>query len=212
MTLVWSRAPYNGSTLLILLALADWANDEGVAWPAMDRLAKKARIDKRSARRVIRRLEKEGILVIEEGGGRSKQNRYFIQLKRVANCPPLRELNEDNEGAERGTSDAQKRVPVSSDPLVDPSLDSLVARRAKNIKQMSRAEFVSYLKAKPEFSHINIDREIQRATTWIENHPGRQLTKPFIINWLNKIDVPISNGNGAKLTTKQDLKRMLGEG
>lgn len=133
MSLIWERAPYTAGSLLVLLALADWANDEGVAWPSMDRLAEKARIDRRSAQRIVRQLAKDGVLVLEEGGGRSKQHKYRIQTETVANCRPLAEINGDISTteratfrAQRATSDAETVTPMSPDPLVEPSEEPLV--------------------------------------------------------------------------------------
>lgn len=135
MSLVWERAPYTAGSLLVFLALADWANDDGVAWPSMERLAEKTRIDKRSAQRIVRQLQKDGMIQIEEGGGRAKQHRYFIQVERVANCHRLKDdasvtVSEikgdisDTETvtiqAERVTSGTQTVTPMSPDPSEEP--------------------------------------------------------------------------------------------
>ena len=40
---VWESSPFKGERLLLHLALADFANDEGECWPAQPTLAKKAR-------------------------------------------------------------------------------------------------------------------------------------------------------------------------
>lgn len=139
MTLVWERAPYTAGSLLVLLALADWANDDGIAWPSMERLAMKARIDKRSAQRIVRQLAKDGTIEIDEGGGRGKQHRYLIQTETMTKRHPLEEaetvtpvspiteikgdiLNTKTVTfeAERVTSDTQTVTPVSPDPLVEP--------------------------------------------------------------------------------------------
>lgn len=133
MSLVWEHAPYTSGSLIVLLALADWANDEGVSWPSMDRLAQKARIDRRSAQRIVRQLAKDGVLKIEEGGGRGKQHKYLIQTETVANCRPLAEINSDISDTKRATFDAQRATsgaetvtPMSPDPLVEPSEEPLV--------------------------------------------------------------------------------------
>jgi len=35
MTLVWKHSKKGGTALLLLLAIADFANDDGVAWPSL---------------------------------------------------------------------------------------------------------------------------------------------------------------------------------
>lgn len=71
MTLAWDHAPVKGSKLIVLLALADHANDEGRCWPSMDRIAHRARMTVRQARRVVRDLEEEGLLETYEREGQS---------------------------------------------------------------------------------------------------------------------------------------------
>ncbi len=84
MTKVWSWSQAAGTALLVLLALADIADDNGECWPAMRTLAIKCRIDTRTARRQIRALEDLGEVVVVVGGGKAstpggtRSNRYRI--------------------------------------------------------------------------------------------------------------------------------------
>lgn len=78
MTHIWEHSPHSGSDLLMLLAIADHANDQGKAWPSMPTLAKKCRVTKRNAIYIIRRLEKAGSLSIERGGGRGHASVYVV--------------------------------------------------------------------------------------------------------------------------------------
>lgn len=125
MQMVWDSAPCRENPLLVLLALADWSNEAGICWPSINRLAHKTRVDRRSAQRIIRKLIKDGLISIEEGGGRAKQHKYKIET--AALCRPL-----ENSGAgdietaaletERATFPAQRVTPVSPDPLEEPLL------------------------------------------------------------------------------------------
>lgn len=80
---VWENSPEKGGALLVLLALADYANDEGVCWPSMATLAHKARMDERNVRRIVGKLTKSGELeLVERGGlekGRPRANRYRVR-------------------------------------------------------------------------------------------------------------------------------------
>lgn len=211
MTLVWERAPYTAGSLLVLLALADWSNDDGISWPSMDRLARKARIDRRSAQRIVRQLAKDGVLVIDEGGGRGKQHRYLIQVETVANCRPLAEVEtatqvsplSDEKGdisdtkratfdVQRATFQAETVTPTSPDPLVEPlekpSVDPLETREQK---------FWWELKTNPAYRHVDLEVECGRMRAWLAlpKNKSRKMTPAFVLNWLNKIDPPL-NGNG----------------
>ncbi|MEO6767609.1 MAG: helix-turn-helix domain-containing protein [Umezawaea sp.] len=79
-TWVWDHSPVAGTELLMLLAIADQANDQGRdSWPSIDNLAGRTRLNQRTVQRVLKRLEDEGHLVIERGGGR-RRNRYAIPM------------------------------------------------------------------------------------------------------------------------------------
>ena len=80
MNWVWDHSPAVGTELLVLLAIADNADDAGAnAYPSTDTLARKTRLDTRTVQRVIRRLEERGHVVVDRGGGRAA-NRYSMQL------------------------------------------------------------------------------------------------------------------------------------
>jgi hypothetical protein len=130
MSLVWGSAPHCGNQLLVLLALADWANESGVCWPSVATLAKKTKISKRSAQYIIRALQKEGYISIVEGGGRHRQNLYQISLQKlhpVENGPQLHNETErshsvqTNDGV-RMQSPHKTVQQVASDPSEDPPL------------------------------------------------------------------------------------------
>jgi hypothetical protein len=78
MTRIWEHAPYKESTLLVLLALADYADDHGICWPDIPSLAAKARISDRRTIDIIKTLEEDGAILFHRGGGRGKRSRYAI--------------------------------------------------------------------------------------------------------------------------------------
>jgi hypothetical protein len=79
MTRVWDEADVSGSTLLVLLALADWANDDGWCWPKIETIAAKARITDRHASRVLADLEQRKLIQREPQG---RGTRYRVTLNR----------------------------------------------------------------------------------------------------------------------------------
>lgn len=78
MAQVWDHSPHSGSDLLMLLAIADHANDQGLAWPSIPTLAKKCRVHRRQAIYIIRNLEKAGSISIVKGGGRGRASVYKV--------------------------------------------------------------------------------------------------------------------------------------
>jgi Helix-turn-helix domain len=88
-TLVWDYSKASGTPLLVLLKLADWANDDGECWPSIRLIAEKCRLkDERHVKRLIRDEleEKLGEVVVIPNGGRSshhggpRSNRYIITI------------------------------------------------------------------------------------------------------------------------------------
>jgi hypothetical protein len=78
---VWkfSRQKKSGA-LLVLLAVADHINKEGIAWPAVSTLALKVRMSKRNVQRWLCELQKAGELEVHKNQGRRGSNIYRIVL------------------------------------------------------------------------------------------------------------------------------------
>ena len=85
MTAVWDREDLSSTQKLVLLSLADWANDEGLCWPSINRLAIKTSMAGRSVQRIIRDLESMGFIKRDEVLG--KGNRYWISIP-LTQCHP----------------------------------------------------------------------------------------------------------------------------
>lgn len=64
MTRVWDHSRHSGAALLLLLALADSANEDGVCWPSLRRLGERTRLPERSVVRVMHRLVESGELEV----------------------------------------------------------------------------------------------------------------------------------------------------
>lgn len=77
---VWKCSRARGSALCIMLALADYANHDGQAWPAIETLAQKARVSPRTVQKEIKTLARMGEISISEGTGPNGVNVYTITL------------------------------------------------------------------------------------------------------------------------------------
>lgn len=78
MTAVWERAPFTQATLLVLLALADHAADDGTCYPSVPRLALAARTSERHVQRVLRELEQRQWITRRERPNTSTMYRVTI--------------------------------------------------------------------------------------------------------------------------------------
>lgn len=86
MTAVWETDIGPATTRLVLLALADSANDEGVCWPKMATLARKALCGLSTAREACASLEADGLLEREmrpRVGARNDTSVYRLNVAAI---------------------------------------------------------------------------------------------------------------------------------
>ncbi len=89
---VWRNSKATGNDRLVLLAIADEANDKGNnAFPSVRRLASKANCSKNTVTDSIKRLEALRELVAHrpEKQGRGRFNTYEVVMERVQDSDPL---------------------------------------------------------------------------------------------------------------------------
>src|SRR3989442_15654452 len=76
MSVIWERAPYDGGTLIVLLALGDYCNDEGECFPNVCSIARKARLGERQVHYILRDPKNQGGISIQKGRGPGAPPRY----------------------------------------------------------------------------------------------------------------------------------------
>ena len=99
MTKVWASdevAVGETGKMLLLLALADWSDDSGRSFPTMEMIARKSRLSERHVRRIMRDLEKKGILEIKfQIGDRSH---YILRTDKLKN--DAKKVEDSTQGGE----------------------------------------------------------------------------------------------------------------
>lgn len=79
MSEVWEHASVTQGTLLVLLALADSADEKTrQCWPAVSSLASKARLSDRQVQRCISELVEAGMVEVQPNAGRSGSNLFRV--------------------------------------------------------------------------------------------------------------------------------------
>jgi hypothetical protein len=90
MTLVWDNFPRGGSEKLVLLALADWCDDQGGSlYPSIGAIAKKTCLSEKQARRIVHDFIKEKLLSVvanKQGGEPGTTRRYRLDISKLT--PP----------------------------------------------------------------------------------------------------------------------------
>jgi hypothetical protein len=86
MCLVWSYPLPTHTQKLVLLALADNANDEGLCWPGLETIADKCCLSRQGVIDQIKNLQESNLLDVTNGGGRWS-NKYQFNLDKLAKPP-----------------------------------------------------------------------------------------------------------------------------
>lgn len=82
MTRVWECSQQRGVALLVLLAIADMANDDLICYPGKAHLSRKCRVSVRGLTVILQKLEESGELQIHhrKAGQRNASNIYRLTL------------------------------------------------------------------------------------------------------------------------------------
>lgn len=78
---VWLRAPVDGARLLVLMALANFADSDRIAAVKIAVLGQRARLGDRRTQQVLAELEEKGLIERLGGGGRGISGRYRILVE-----------------------------------------------------------------------------------------------------------------------------------
>lgn len=131
---VLDHSPYRGTALLMHMVLADHANDEGLCWPSVSRLAKLCRIRKRRAQQILDQLRDDGMYEAERRAGSSTLF-HLLLVGGEEDCTPDLGTGEGdctpgvNQSAPRGEGDCTPGVKGSAprtviEPTKEPSKES----------------------------------------------------------------------------------------
>lgn len=86
--------------------------------------------------------------------------------------PTHRGLTEDSQLIEKNRIEKNRREGAIAPPVSD-------------------EDFIKTLKTNKAYQHIDIENELAKMDAWLSTHKGRQKTRRFVVNWLNKIDKPV---------------------
>lgn len=92
---VWDNAQCDGTELICLLHLADYADQDGTSWAGIPKTGRRIRRSDSIARKTLRWLGKYRFIIIEYGAGKvtsnGKTNRYTVVMVGI-NCKSYEEL------------------------------------------------------------------------------------------------------------------------
>ena len=149
MARVWELSRHAGTDLLMLLAIADFSDDDGLAFPSVEKLAKKCRMSKRNAQDRLRALSESGELTILKNQGPPPKYpnlfRVNLELLGVKHASPVQPAAPVQYSVERGAAHYMAGVkPTAPKPSVnhqDPSI-TCSANKPRRISSPSASDAV----------------------------------------------------------------------
>lgn len=142
MSWVWQHSTSEGIDRLVLLAIADAADDDGGnAWPSVATLARKTRVDPRTVQRAVRRLVAVGELTMRPNAGRNGVNVYRVTMTPGATPPLAHSHPRQNATPGRTPPPAQRRPGTQSpnprhsatQPVLNPPTNSPTSKGSPTV-------------------------------------------------------------------------------
>lgn len=104
---------------LILLSLADHADESGRCYPSIDRLSLRTCLSERALQVNIRTLTQKGFITIAKGGGRGRANEYIVSAN------PAQETPFEKPSFKNTVSHVENPAPRAQNPAPDAPQSSL---------------------------------------------------------------------------------------
>lgn len=129
-TKVWAIKGITPTDKLVLLCIADFANERGEAWPSVATIVENTGLVERTVQTSIKRLKASQNLEIKAGAGRKNTNLYIIKNPAAdaprSRCTPHLTTETPHLTALNPAADA----PNPSGTTKEPSIDNICAKKA----------------------------------------------------------------------------------
>ena len=185
---------------LVLIAIADCSDEDGIAWPSVPYIARVALLEERQVRRCIAELvEANELVILRKGRGRGVPTRYQIITADILSAVATADIcdTEPRTSARKGGHMSRKSGhPTSDDPYdpsvdpsTDPSLPSATKPKARKPKPVNE-EFIASMVA--EWSvRLGGEQAIRDEINDALNHTASKKAidkRRYIQTWLRRAD------------------------
>lgn len=209
-SLVWKFSKSSGSTLLVALAIADFADDEGRAYPSVSTLATKARVSERTAQYALTELVGLSELAIERGTGPRGCNTYHILVEALRGAQDRGAKDAggaDSAGVQNTAQGGATHCTRTINRTVIKKKEESAHANAATFDQMTGriVGIPDEILAKwvMSFQGLNVQAEITRAECWLVANPKKAKKDyiRFLNNWLSSAHKDLrSNPRSARVS------------
>lgn len=225
MASVWEKAVTDDPTvLLVMLALADWANDEGVCWPSIPAIAQKCRTSERTVQRILRNMQQSGFLEITIRRGRNHTNLYKLKVPTCQVLFKIEEVKGDICDIEKVTNGAEAPVKgdiaMSPEPPVKPEPSKKQPSKARVPDSFFLPDWVpvedwhDWLEVRRKLGAPQTDRALRLNLNRLDEYRGRGHPPEKVLQlaiergWRGLFEPKEhGNGNGKQITKAQQRER-----
>jgi len=183
---------------LVLIKLADNANDQGECWPSYQHIADQCEIDRSTVRRHIKELQSQGLLRIEnrDGPKGNSSNLYFLTLSAVGQKSIAVGTKSTGVGTQPtgGVGPESTRTSHSSEPVIEPKplckadpmegFDQFWKLYPRKASKGSAEKAWKKLSVTPDLFNLMLEALTKQATSidWLKSG-GQYIPHPA--SWLN---------------------------
>ena len=218
---VWEQSPAEGADRLVLLALADFADESGNCFGSWGKLCQKTRLARATVARSVKRLQKSGELVMVEKGHRKLAGdgaeatiwkipgvaEMGLTMRPVSERDPssvrMRPKWSQNETPTVRTisNSSCEPAPVASlpsppaiDPISPPPKKRVSKKPSQSLERndLDDQDWFRFLGTLSQFSHADIGAEYGRCRVWCRNKGVGHVSRRRFLNWLGKVEKPLT--------------------
>lgn len=219
-TWVWKHSKAEGTDLLVLLALADFAQEDHRCYGSWGKLEQKTKLSRRTISRCLTRLQDSGELIMRERGkrrvaGTGNQATIWVipvpdemgvnltpvstgHLSGVSVTPKWCHRDtptEDNISKRRDS----EPPPVATLPSAPDSISLPKKRRERKPHPVLRHDlddeaWLAHVKTLPQYAHVNFDALLERCIAWCAAKGEGAPTRMRLVKWADKEQKPLTIG------------------
>lgn len=206
MSLVWESTTFTGSHRLVMLAIADSANDDGVCWPSVKTIAKRANISERQASRVLNDLLAMKAIqrAVRYQGDRQTSSVTNINIQALV----VTSMSGGGDIGVTGGGDIAMSYKPSEEPPIEPPLDEATPSRVialynESLPELAKVKVVTKARTSAVTARMT-DYPKAKSLDWWSKFFQRVRESTFLINgsdngWRCDFDFLVSPSGFAKV-------------